>query len=105
MPDLDSGNTSGQSDRVQEILEEITKLMASTELEFEVKGCPPNLARIAVSRAQNFAQYRVGAISNPTLRAEAFLDTLKAELAEQEDWIQRQQAFLARQGENGNETE
>jgi len=103
MQDLDSSNTLGQSDRVQEILEEITKLMASTELEFEVKGCPPNLARIAVSRAQNFAQYRVGAISDPTLRAEAFLDTLRAELAEQDDWIQRQQAFLAKQDEKGGD--
>jgi len=96
MQDPDSSNISGQSDRVQEILEEITKLMASTELEFEVKGYAPNLARIAVSRAQNFAQYRVGAISDPTLRAEAFLDTLRAELTEQDDWIQRQQAFLTR---------
>jgi len=77
--------------------------MASTELELEAKGCSPNLARIAVARAQNFAQYRVGAISDPGLRAEAFLDTLKAELIEQDEWVQRQQAFLTKSDEKGGD--
>lgn len=103
MQDLDSSNTSGRSDRVQEILAEATRLMAATELEFEVKGYPAALTRIAVSRAQNVAQYRVGAIAQPGLKAEAFLDTLRSELIEAEDWLQRQQAFLTRLDEKGGE--
>ncbi len=97
MQDLDSSNTSGQSDRVHEILEGAARIVASAELEFESKGYSPGLARAAVARARAAAQYRVEAIASPLTRAEAFIDTFKAELRDAEGWIEREQAGLTRQ--------
>lgn len=102
MQDPDSGDAA-QVERVTQTLEEATKVMASAEMELEAKGLPSALARIAVSRAQNIAQHRVSAVSLE-IRPQAFLDTLRVELVESEEWAQRQLAFLNKQDEKGGDT-
>lgn len=67
------------------LLEEATRCLSLTQLELEAKGYPPGIARAAVMRARGIAEYKTRDIS-PSIREQAFLDILVAELRKAETW-------------------
>lgn len=104
MQDPDSSNTSGRSDRVQDILAEASRLMASAELELEAKGYSPGIIQVALERALGTARFRSSDIS-PSIQDRAFLDILTAEIGRAEGWATKMLAALNAPSSNNLEQE
>lgn len=74
-------------------LPQATALMESTRLVLESKGYSEGLVSAAIARARGSAQFKVKYV-NDGIRGQAFLDTLRHELAHAETWLRSEQAGM-----------
>lgn len=82
------------SDPLGPYLIRATALIARTELDLVARGYARGLVAAALDRARGTAEFHTRALS-PSIRGQAFYETLAAELRKVPDWMERMNRALA----------